>query len=76
MGRPRIDEDYVQPVPQGRGWAHVEHEALHSRHASDAHYVKAIRAMKEAARTWGDVHERYLAAAVTFVDGFEGWVFD
>ncbi|CRK14195.1 hypothetical protein BN1708_017237 [Verticillium longisporum] len=76
MGRPRIDEDNVQPVPQGRGWAHVEHEALHSRHASDAHYVKAIRAIKEAARTWGDVHERYLAAAVTFVAGFEGWVFD
>ncbi|KAM0276125.1 hypothetical protein ACHAQH_007051 [Verticillium albo-atrum] len=76
MGRPRIDPDNVQPVTQGRGWAHVEHEALNSQHASDAHYVKAIRAMKEAARTWGDVHERYLAAAVTFVDNFQGWVFD
>jgi hypothetical protein len=30
--------------------------------------------MREAARTWGDVHNRYLAAAVKFVDGFEGWV--
>lgn len=30
--------------------------------------------MKEAAKTWGDVHERYLAAAVKFVDEFEGWV--
>lgn len=33
----------------------------------------AIRAMKEAAQTWGDVHERYLRAAVTFVDNFHGW---
>ena len=24
--------------------------------------------------TWGDVHERYLASAVRFVDDFEGWV--
>ncbi|KAM0329847.1 hypothetical protein ACHAQA_004012 [Verticillium albo-atrum] len=76
MGRPAIDEDNVQPVTQGRGWAHVEHEALNSKFASDAHYVKAIRAMREAARTWGDVHERYLASAVTFVDNFQGWVFD
>lgn len=29
--------------------------------------------MKEAARTWGDVHEHYLAAAVRFVDDFAGW---
>lgn len=35
----------------------------------------AIRAMKEAARTWGDVHERYLASAVRFVDDFNGWAF-
>jgi hypothetical protein len=36
----------------------------------------AVRAMKEAARTWGDVHERYLASAVRFVDDFRGWTFD
>jgi hypothetical protein len=35
----------------------------------------AIRAFREAARTWGDVHDRYLSAAVTFVDNFEGWTF-
>jgi hypothetical protein len=33
----------------------------------------AVRAMKAAAFTWGDVHERYLAAAVKFADNFEGW---
>jgi hypothetical protein len=31
--------------------------------------------MKAAAFTWGDVHERYLAAAVHFADDFKGWVF-
>lgn len=36
--------------------------------------LTAIRAIREAARTWGDVHERYLRAAVTFVDNFYGWV--
>lgn len=29
--------------------------------------------MRTAAFTWGDVHERYLAAAVRFADDFEGW---
>jgi len=29
--------------------------------------------MKAAALTWGDVHERYLSAAVKFADDFEGW---
>jgi hypothetical protein len=35
----------------------------------------AVRAIRDAARTWGDVHDRYLQAAVTFVDNFHGWVF-
>ena len=29
--------------------------------------------MKEAALTWGDVHEQYLGAAVRFADDFHGW---
>jgi hypothetical protein len=29
--------------------------------------------MKEAAFTWGDVHERYLSAATHFADDFQGW---
>ncbi|SPQ19308.1 b50af57f-911b-48f2-8d63-94ed2d69cf68 [Thermothielavioides terrestris] len=72
--RPRIDPDYVPGDLKGKGWKYVEHQALNSEWATDAHYVKAIRAMREAARTWGDVHDRYLAAAVRFVDDFEGWV--
>jgi hypothetical protein len=35
--------------------------------------ILAIRAIKEAAFTWGDVHEKYLSAAVHFVDDFKGW---
>jgi hypothetical protein len=31
--------------------------------------------MREAANTWGDVHEKYLAAAIRFADDFKGWVF-
>ncbi|KAK4127105.1 hypothetical protein N657DRAFT_641043 [Parathielavia appendiculata] len=72
--RPKIDPDYVPGDLKGKGWRHVEHQALNSEWATDAHYVKAIRAMREAARTWGDVHNRYLAAAVRFADDFEGWV--
>lgn len=34
-----------------------------------------IRALQVAARTYGDVHERYLAAAVRFADDFHGWTF-
>jgi Questin oxidase-like len=71
--RPIIDPDYVPPDRLGRQWNYVEGKALNSDWATDAHYVKAIRAMKEAARTWGDVHERYLSAAITFVDNFNGW---
>jgi hypothetical protein len=33
----------------------------------------AIRAMKEAASTWGDADRQYLSAAVRFTDEFNGW---
>ncbi|KAJ9137910.1 Oxidoreductase AflY [Pleurostoma richardsiae] len=73
--RPRIDPDWVPEGLAAKGWSHVEREALEGRWATDAHFVKAVRAMKQAAMTWGDVHSRYLAAAVRFVDDFEGWTF-
>uniref|UniRef100_L2GG68 Questin oxidase n=1 Tax=Colletotrichum fructicola (strain Nara gc5) TaxID=1213859 RepID=L2GG68_COLFN len=73
--RPKIDPDNVDTDLKQRHWGHVEEAALNSQWAKDAHFVKAIRAMKEAARTWGDVHERYLASALTFVDNFHGWTF-
>jgi hypothetical protein len=38
-----------------------------------ANNSSALRALKEAAFTWGDVHDRYLSAAVHFADDFKGW---
>ncbi|KAK1758242.1 cell cycle checkpoint protein RAD17 [Echria macrotheca] len=61
--RPKIDPDYI-PSNKGKGWKYVQHEVLTNNWSTDAHFVKAIRAMKVASETWGDVHERYLAAAV------------
>ncbi|KAI0815559.1 cell cycle checkpoint protein RAD17 [Xylaria sp. FL0064] len=62
---PNIDPDNLKPNDiAGKQWNYVEDKALNSAYATDAHFVKAIRAMKEAARTWGDVHEHYLGAAV------------
>jgi len=69
--RPRISEDLEQKPTQG--WKYVEDKAINGDQASDPHYVKALRAIKEAAFTWGDVHERYLGMAVRFADDFRGW---
>ncbi|PKS06530.1 hypothetical protein jhhlp_007278, partial [Lomentospora prolificans] len=75
--RPQIDPDYVDPssILKGRHWTYVEQQALTSPWSADAHFVEAIRAIRTVAQTWGDVHERYLAAAVRFVDDFHGWTF-
>ncbi|KAI0205013.1 hypothetical protein F4808DRAFT_413007 [Astrocystis sublimbata] len=71
---PKIDPDYIKSSDvNGKQWNYVEDKALNGPHSTDAHFVKAVRALKEAARTWGDVHEHYLAAAVRLVDDFQGW---
>ncbi|KAB8303989.1 hypothetical protein EYC80_005340 [Monilinia laxa] len=69
--RPKINEDIVQKP--GKGWKYVEDKAINGSWATDPHYVKAIRAIREIAFTWGDLHERYLSMAVTFADDFKGW---
>ncbi|CAD6505676.1 BgTH12-01166 [Blumeria graminis f. sp. triticale] len=58
-----------------KSWSHVEQKALTGVWSTDAHYVKTIRAIKEAATTWGDPNQNYLAAAIKFADDFEGWRF-
>ena len=71
--RPAISEDLeVKPV---KSWKFVEESAVQGDYATDAHYVKALRAIREMAFTWGDVHEGYLASAVQFAEDFKGWVF-
>ena len=72
--RPNVDLDMIEKYDlEGRDWAWVEKLAIGSRYSQDAHYVKALRALKEAARTWGDVNEFYLKAAVQFGENFDGW---
>lgn len=72
--RPKIQEDLIgRPDLGGRHWSYVENKAAHGPHATDAHFVKGVRAMREAAMTWGDVHDYYLTAAIKFADEFEGW---
>ncbi|RDA95973.1 hypothetical protein CP533_5851 [Ophiocordyceps camponoti-saundersi (nom. inval.)] len=72
-GRARPTLGSVDDDIGSKDWAYVEKEALTSRWAKDAHYIKAIRAMRDAAKTWTDADGGYLKAAVTFVDGFDGW---
>ncbi|KAH7329080.1 hypothetical protein B0I35DRAFT_473717 [Stachybotrys elegans] len=74
-GRPQPDADNVENDVNGRDWKHVQDKAINSPWSKDAHYVKAIRAMKDAASTWGDSDEQYLRAALTFTDRFDGWKF-
>ncbi|KAF2847881.1 hypothetical protein T440DRAFT_557120 [Plenodomus tracheiphilus IPT5] len=61
---------------EGKEWKYVVHQALTGPWAKDAHYVKALRAMKVAEETWetpGAESSYWLDAAVRFADEFEGW---
>ncbi|KAJ9272530.1 hypothetical protein DTO212C5_1257 [Paecilomyces variotii] len=72
--RPEIKLDRITDYDlKGRDWKWASHKAVKGPHSTDAHYVKAIRAYKEAAQTWGDPDEFYLKAAVKFADEFDGW---
>ncbi|KJR81700.1 uncharacterized protein SPSK_00785 [Sporothrix schenckii 1099-18] len=69
VGRPPVDPDNVpKDHRKTKGWTYVEQQAVSSRWSTDEHYIK------NAARTWGDIQDRYLNAAVWFADDFEGWV--
>ncbi|KAK8212258.1 hypothetical protein HDK77DRAFT_382195 [Phyllosticta capitalensis] len=71
--RPEIDLDRIEKFDrQERDWDFVVKQALEGHWRNDAHYVKALRAMKSAAETWGD-EEFYLKAAVKFATEFGGW---
>jgi hypothetical protein len=74
QGRPKIDRDSVKKYDlKGRYWSWVDKQGLESKWSLDAHYVKALRALKEAAQTWGDPDQIYLKSAVKFADNFTGW---
>ncbi|EXJ90955.1 hypothetical protein A1O1_04062 [Capronia coronata CBS 617.96] len=74
--RPPVKREYVTEYDlEGRDWGFVVHEALEGTYRLDAHFVKACRALKEAARVWGDDkgENYYLKAAVRFASEFDGW---
>ena len=72
QGRPAIDTARFHDE-EVKGWEWVEKEALKGKWALDAHFVKALRAMKVAAATWGDDDQSYLKAAVRMCWEFDGW---
>ncbi|KAF9892832.1 hypothetical protein FE257_000421 [Aspergillus nanangensis] len=73
--RPEIRQDAVCDIElNGRDWKWAAKQAVERETVSDdAHYVKAIRACREAAHTWGDSDSFYLKAAVKFAEEFDGW---
>ena len=74
QARPEIDLDTITGYElKGRDWEWVKKQAIESKSSLDAHYVKGLRAMKEAAETWGDKEEYFLKAAVRFDEYFVGW---
>ena len=58
---------------KSRDWDFVVEKALKGKHATDAHFVKACRAMKVGAETWGDKDQWFLKSAVRFASEFDGW---
>ncbi|KAJ8603171.1 hypothetical protein MRB53_042224 [Persea americana] len=73
-GRPKIDLSLIENVDKPEhGWKEAIHLAVDGEHSTDAHYVKAIRAMREAAQTWGDDDSFYLKAGTKFAKSFDGW---
>ncbi|CAK4032260.1 hypothetical protein DOTSEDRAFT_68439 [Lecanosticta acicola] len=72
--RPRINIDKIKLVElEGRDWKYVTEKAVQGKYRTDAHYVKSLRSMHEASKTWGDANQFYLKAAVKMADEFDGW---
>ncbi|KAJ5820263.1 hypothetical protein N7474_005854 [Penicillium riverlandense] len=72
--RPEIDLDRIRDFDlEGRDWKWATNQGIHAESSTDAHYVKAIRALRESASTWGDPEKFFLKAAVKFADEFSGW---
>ncbi len=72
--RPEIDLSSIKRyVLKGKDWDWVDKQAVEGKWSLDSHYVKASRAMKEAAKTWGDDEQYYLKAAMKFAEEFDGW---
>lgn len=74
QARPNIDLKGITDYDtQAKDWAWVNKQAVEGKWSLDAHYVKGLRAMKEAAQTWGDSEQYYLKAACRLGGEFDGW---
>ncbi|MCJ1439152.1 hypothetical protein MMC27_008543 [Xylographa pallens] len=72
--RPAVDQDSVLGYElEGKDWGWIDKQAVEGKWSMDAHYVKGLRAMKDAAKTWDDKDMFYLKAGVKFGEGFAGW---
>jgi len=72
--RPPVKLDYLREIVlEGRDWKWVDTQALEGKWNYDEHFVKALRAMKEAAAVWGDEESLYLKGAVKLAAEFQGW---
>lgn len=71
--RPEIRPALIDEVDiTGRTWEDVVAKAL-AKENVDAHYLKAIRVMRDTAGLWKEDGEFYLKAAVKFAGEFEKW---
>jgi hypothetical protein len=72
--RPKIDVSRIRDYKlDGKGWKDVDHLARNGRYSLDAHYVKALRSMKEAEKLWGEDDGFWVKAAVKFSNEFGDW---
>ena len=72
--RPEMKVDRIKRYDtRGRDWKWVDRQAVEGNWALDAHFVKGLRAMKEAAQTWGDQEKFYIKAALKFGEEFDNW---
>lgn len=75
--RPKVTVQQVldYDIPNGESWDSAVKRALEGEHKFDEHFVKGVRAMKEAAAVWGDKDSFFEKAAVRFALEFKGWAF-
>ena len=75
QNRPRSDPTDITSfkLEQSHDWDYVRNQALNGDHATDAHFVKACRALTNGEETWGKDDGWWLKAAVRFVNEFEKW---
>ena len=76
QGRPEINLGNINDYQlEDQDWSTIDQHAVQGHHSLDAHWVKGLRAMKEAANLWGDPDQYYLKAASRFDREFGEWAF-